>query len=92
MYGRLVRADDDAPAPELLQLPDGGPGVSREREESHGVLAQQTPGLRERPVARCAIEQYVALHCAAQPGRELSLCRRRMEDQRLGKVIHAEPI
>ncbi len=51
MDGRLVRADHDAPATDLLELPDRLLGVRREPHQPHGVVLEQPPrfGQRARP-------------------------------------------
>ena len=60
VHRRLVGADDDAPAPNLLQLAHRDFGVRGERQEPAGVLLQQAPRFGQRAVADRAIEEPIA--------------------------------
>ncbi len=69
VHGRLVGADDDPPAADLLQLPHGDFGVRGQRQQPAGVLLKQAPRLGQRAVADRPIEQPIAKLLLEPPDR-----------------------
>ena len=78
MDGRFVGADDDPPAPDLLELPDRQLGLAGQSEQALGVVLKQPAGLGQRAVARGAVEQPLAELILDAPDR--------LADGRLGPV------
>ncbi len=78
VHGGLVGADDDAAAPDLLQLPDRRLGLAGEPEQPLRVVLQQPPGLGQRAVSRGPVEQLLAQLVLEPPDR--------LADGRLGPV------
>ena len=60
VHRRLVGADDDAPAADLLQLAHGHFGVRRQAQQPAGILLKQPPRFGQRAVADRTIEEPVA--------------------------------
>ena len=56
---RLVRADDDPPAADLLQLAHRRLGLGRQPQQPRGVVLQQRARLGQRAVARRPVEELV---------------------------------